>query len=108
MTFGAPPCLTEPEHYGVGDPPVINVIRPNDIVPCLSLDLIGLPFKPITIKPPATPYHYGEHFMLRRQGRDATLEGCVLKRWAVLGSSALQCGAVWSGSIRCSGLLSVT
>jgi hypothetical protein len=84
VTFGAPPCLTAPEPYPPGSPPVANIIRPSDIVPCLSLDLIGLPFKVLTVKPPATPYHFGTHFMLRRSGSGIAIERCVIKRNATL------------------------
>src|SRR5262249_49002092 len=71
---------------------VYNVVRPDDIAPCLSLDLIGIPLVPGLkgMKLPSTPFHFGEHFMLRRRGDSASVKRTMFRRSSSLGNAILR------------------
>jgi hypothetical protein len=75
LTFGAPPLLEAAEEIDAGEPPVYNIYRPNDAVPCMSLDLVGFL--------PGTPYHYGDHFILKVNRRERSVQKLVVNRGAV-------------------------
>jgi lipase (class 3) len=100
VTFGAPPLLAKVEFPLPGGPPVYNIVRPNDIVPCLSLDLIGIPLLSRTgfvPRLPATPFHFGEHYLLRANKKVVDVAKHSIKHRSVFGLASLQ---FLSGALR--------
>jgi len=94
LTFGAPPLLEQAEEVKPGEPPVYNVYRPNDAVPCMSLDLISIVA--------STPYHFGDHFILKVSRSVVAVKRLKLNRGAILGKMVLRglCGWPWKAPAR--------
>lgn len=93
VTFGAPPILAEPEQIESDAPPVYNLIRHNDIVPCLSLDVIRIPiFGPLEVVPelPSTPHHFGDHFLLQVNRKVMAVRRHSFKRGPIFLHAAFQ------------------
>jgi len=91
LTFGAPPISPIPVVIDPGDPPVYNLIRPGDIVPSVSIDILGIPLlNRVVAQLPGTPYHWGDHYLISDDGNRVSISRYAYRRGKVFRSTGAQ------------------
>jgi len=81
VTFGAPPISAVAIAAASGDPPIFNLLRPGDVVPAVSLDLLGIPLlNRFLLAVPGTPHHRGEHYIISDDGKAISIRQQPYKR----------------------------
>jgi hypothetical protein len=91
VTFGAPPISAIPIATNPADPPIYNLLRPGDIVPGVSIDVLGIPLvNKVVLQLPGTPYHRGDHYRIDDDGTNVSVRRYRYKRGSVFQSTAGQ------------------
>ena len=91
ITFGAPPISAIPVVTKPDDPPIYNLIRPGDIVPGVSIDVLGIPLlSKVVGQLPGTPYHWGYHYLISNDGKRVSITRYAYKRGKVFRSTGAQ------------------
>jgi hypothetical protein len=91
VTFGAPPISAVRITANPDDPPIYNLLRPGDIVPSVSIDVLGIPLvNKVVFQLPGTPYHRGDHYRIYDDGKNVSVRRYRYKRGKILRATAGQ------------------